>query len=286
MIALTEIQDPNFWQQLNPGLSVEESSEVAKIAFARETLAEILLDLKEEGYFQLEPILPEIEVFRMAVGIEVLAQEGWPAVFAFVYDEFWLLLHRLSILLQAILGDRYHQLPAFWAWYVGTDHNQSGWGPHRDRGANTLLPDGLPKVMTLWIPLSDAIPLNGCMYILPPQFDPYYYLYEQPPHQPFIQPQDVRALPAAAGSVLGWNHRLMHWGGRSSDKAPHPRISLSCEFQRDDGEVYDSPLLDPGEVPTFHQRLGLIGKQLLRYQHMYLWSEELLEMGANLQSLL
>jgi hypothetical protein len=28
-------------------------------------------------------------------------------------------------------------------------------------------------------------------------------------------------------------------------------------------------LLDPGRTPTFTERLGLIGKQVLQYRHMY-----------------
>lgn len=281
-----QVKDPNFWRNLNPGLSIDESvgaQSLTPINFEPEDLEELLLDLKEEGYLQTDPILPDLEVFRMAASIEILAREGWPAVFAFVYDEFWYLLHRMSVLLKAVLGNDYRQLPAFWAWYVGTENNQSGWSPHRDRGGNTLLSDGMPKIATVWIPLSDAIPLNGCMYILPPYVDPYYRVCDRQPEQPFINPQDVRALPAAAGSVLCWNHRLMHWGGRSSNKAPYPRISLSCEFQRGDVEPYDPPLLNPDTLPSFDRRLALIGKQLLRYQHMYDLPSELIQLAVELR---
>lgn len=283
-----EVKDPNFWKKLNPGLSVEESvaQSSTPISFESEDLEELVFNLKEEGYLQTDPILPDLEVFRMAAGIEILAREGWLAVFAFVYDEFWSLLHRLSVLLKAALGNDYRQLPSFWAWYVGTDNNQSGWSPHRDRGGNTLLPDGMPTIATVWIPLGDAIPLNGCMYILPPYLDPYYRDGDRQPEQPFINPQDIRALPAAAGSVLCWNHRLMHWGGRSSDKAPYPRISLSCEFQRGDVAPYDAPLLNSNTLPNFNQRLALIGKQLLRYQHMYNLPLELRELAIELQRFL
>ncbi|MDJ1172252.1 phytanoyl-CoA dioxygenase family protein [Roseofilum sp. BLCC_M154] len=281
----TQVQNPDFWKQLNPGLSIEEYSSnqpIKAIAFNPEALEEQLLYLQQEGYFQLDPVLPEIEVFRMAAGIELLALEGWPAVFAFVYDEFWLILHRISNLIAAILGENYRQLPAFWEWYVGTDNDQSGWSPHRDRGGNTLRPDRLPNVITIWIPFTDAIPLNGCMYVLPPDRDPYYSIYDNRPEDPFINPQDIRALPAAAGSILGWNHRIMHWGGRSSSIAPHPRISLSCEFQRGDVEPYDPPLLDPLTVPSFQQRLALIGKQIMRYQHMYDLPPELVEVARQI----
>jgi 2-polyprenyl-3-methyl-5-hydroxy-6-metoxy-1,4-benzoquinol methylase len=190
----------------------------------------------------------------------------------------------LSQILSVILGDEYRQLPAFWGWYINTTNTEKGWRPHRDNLNDTLLADGMPKCVTIWIPLSDAIPLNGCMYILPAPFDPNYGgTIQKGEKNESINFQDIRALPATAGSVLCWNHAVLHWGGRSSERAPHARISLAFEFQRSDVEPYKTPLLDPSNPPNFNQRLALIGKQVLQYQHMYPLSEELAELATELQ---
>ena len=285
---LEQAQNPDFWKSLNPQLSVGEdftSLSGSVLSLEQEQMEKLLFNLKNEGYFQIDSFLSEAEISRMAAGIEKLRESaGWPVAFAFIYDEFWQTFCRLSQILSVILGEEYQQLPAFWAWYINTTNTEKGWQPHRDNGGNTLLPDGMPKCVTIWIPLSDAIPLNGCMYILPAPFDPNYGgKIQKGEKKESINFQDIRALPATAGSVLCWNHAVLHWGGRSSERAPHPRISLAFEFQRSDVEPYKTPLLDPSNPPNFNQRLALIGKQILQYQHMYPLSEELAELATELQ---
>ena len=284
---LEQAQNPDFWKSLNPQLSVGEdftSLSGSVLSLEQEQMEKLLFNLKNEGYFQIDSFLSEAEISRMAAGIEKLRESGWPVAFAFIYDEFWQTFCRLSQILSVILGEDYQQLPAFWAWYINTTNAEKGWQPHRDNGGNTLLPDGMPKCVTIWIPLSDAIPLNGCMYILPAPFDPNYGgNVQKGEKKETINFQDIRALPATAGSVLCWNHAVLHWGGRSSERAPHPRISLAFEFQRSDVEAYKTPLLDPSNPPNFNQRLALIGKQILQYQHMYPLSEEMAEVATKLE---
>jgi 2-polyprenyl-3-methyl-5-hydroxy-6-metoxy-1,4-benzoquinol methylase len=285
---LEQAQNPDFWKNLNPQLSVGEdftSLSGSVLSLEQEEMEKLLFNLKNEGYFQIDSFLSEAEISRMATGIEKLRESGWPVPFAFIYDEFWQTFCRLSQILSVILGEDYRQLPAFWAWYINTTNSEKGWQPHRDNGGNTLLPDGMPKCVTIWIPLSDAIPLNGCMYIVPAPFDPNYGgNVQKGEKKEIINFQDIRALPATAGSVLCWNHAVLHWGGRSSERAPHPRISLAFEFQRSDAEPYKTPLLDPSNPPDFNQRLGLIGKQILQYNHMYPLSEEMAEVATGLEN--
>lgn len=97
--------------------------------------------------------------------------------------------------------------------------------------------------------------------------------------------QDVRALPAKPGDVLGWNQAILHWGARSSRRATEPRISFACEFQRGDVEPYNRPLLDPQQLPPIEMRLALIGKQILQYRHMYGLSDAMTEIATRLKSL-
>jgi ectoine hydroxylase-related dioxygenase (phytanoyl-CoA dioxygenase family) len=298
--SLERFQDPTFWLELNSGLSIAPNPQPwSTLKFSPERLAEINAELRTDGYFQLESLLPEIEVFLMAVGIESLFEADIPPIFAFVYDEYWQVYTRLATLLSGVLGDGYCQLPSFWAWYVTQDPQDSGWGPHRDRMRQPVLqPDHSPNILTVWLPLSDATPLNGCMYVLPASADPNYLSSqlaneadskEEASRKGIMHVahnlQSIRALPATAGSILGWTHVLFHWGSRSSRKAETPRISLSVEFQRGDIASFDGSLLDPLVLPSFPQRLRLIAQQILKYHHMYHLPPALEELAKELNAL-
>src|SRR5262249_50438440 len=154
-------------------------------------------------------------------------------VFMYVYDDFYQLSCYVSELLATILGPGYRVLPSLVAWCIDARRdNPKGWHPHRDRDYDTIGAHGQPKSLSLWVPLTDATPLNGCMYCVPTSRDPD--VRTRPAVNKVARPQDVRALPAAAGSVLGWHHAFLHWGGRASWRATTPRISFSIEYQRGD----------------------------------------------------
>ena len=146
-----------------------------------------------------------------------------------------------------------------------------------------LRPDGMPTALTIWLPLTDATPANGCMYMVPASQDPNYPEHLQSTE--VINLQSVRALPAPAGSILGWNQNVLHWGGCSSSKAIFPRISIAWEFQRKDIPEPRSSLLSPTSLLTFPQRLSLIGQQIAQYQQIYNLPEELAEIAQALQHL-
>jgi Phytanoyl-CoA dioxygenase (PhyH) len=279
--VLTAIVDPEYWLNLNPGLSVDGAS--VTLAGCSPDLAEIdriAKDVVREGYFQIDQLLPSPVVGRMAEAVRRLHVSGNPPVFAFVYDEFWSLCRLLAPALRRILNANYCQLPDFWVWYVDPVTESAGWPPHREKGHFSVLPGGSPKSLTIWIALTDATPLNGCIYIVPAHLDPPSQHADR--RRVPVNMQDVRALPVAAGSVLGWNQAILHWGGRASGRASHPRISMACEFQRGDIEPFSRPLLNPLQPPAFEQRLGLIGMQILQYRNMNGSSETLTDVGERL----
>ncbi len=149
---LEQVQDPDFWRSLNPGLSLAEdwsSNLPSTLTLESEDLEQVLQDLQKDGYFQLNAILPEAEILRIAIGIDELVQQGLPPVFAFVYDEFWRLRQRITSLLTAIFWEGYLQLPDFWAWYLPPSDGYAGWGQHRDRQTKMLCPDGMPTSLTI-----------------------------------------------------------------------------------------------------------------------------------------
>ena len=173
---------------------------------------------------------------------------------------------QLNGLLSALLGPNFHRLPELWAWYVCPGFDSHGWRPHRDKSRLALLPDGSPQTLTLWLPLTDATPQTGCIHVVPADMDPTYNTAEEDTHR--FPLQAIRAVPAAAGSVLGWNAALLHWGSFPARASSAPRVSVSVEFQRGDVPPFDEPLMRSHELPVFSSRLTLIAKQILQYQHM------------------
>jgi hypothetical protein len=241
--------------------------------------AELRQRLQTEGYYQFPSILPLEAMARMRAGVTSLYEAGIPLGFCYIYDEFWYLSRWIDSILVAILGEGFRRLPDHWAWYVKP--GSSGWGAHRDKTVGSLVADGLPGSLSIWVPLGDATPRNGCMYVVPADQDP---MYDKPWSVNTIKDlATARALPAKAGSVLLWTQELLHWGGVSSRMASEPRISFSIEYQRGDVRPFNQPLMNPEATPpSFEQRLGLTGKQIIQYKHMWGPDSELLDLGRAL----
>lgn len=178
----------------------------------------------------------------------------------------------------------YRALPDFWVWHVHPNESAAGWGPHRDRVQPTVDADNSPHTLTVWLPFTDATPLNGCIYVVPAHFDERFHQrrWDGEGNNVVQNPQDIRALPATAGSLLAWNQGVLHWGSRGSRLGVAPRISAAFEFQRGDRPPFNSPLLDPGRLPSFTERLGLIGKQALQYRHMYPLTDDIAAIATSL----
>ena len=141
-----------------------------------------------------------------------------------------------------------------------------------------MFDDGSPKSLTTWISLSDATPLNGCLYVVPAQHDPTYATADETEMK--FDYQSIRALPAIPGDFVIWNQALFHWGSRSSPWAAESRVSMAFQLQRADVPPFDNPLIEPLAVPPFEARIRLIARQLYRYRHMYELDPELSRMAS------
>jgi phytanoyl-CoA dioxygenase PhyH len=258
-----------FWRALQPNLSIEGSRTTE--AFQLGDVGALMEQLRFEGYVNVPGVLPEALVVAMRNCIAMLHERRIPLAFTFVYDEAWQVFQGLTPFIEAALGMGYRALPDFWVWHVLPSESATGWGPHRDKVQPTVDRNNAPHSMTVWVPFTDATPLNGCIYMLPAHLDPRFKRRDWGGEGNNLvdAPQNMRALPATAGSMLAWNQAVLHWGGRASRLAQGPRSSAALEFQRGDKAPFNRPLLDPKRVPSFQQRLGLVGKQVLQYQHMY-----------------
>lgn len=268
-LSALDLDSIEHWRAMCPGLHIE--GDLPLPSFDVGDVDELVGQLKFEGYINTPGVLPKSVFKPLRDAVATLHAAGIPLAFAFVYDEFWHAFQGVSRFVQAALGDDYRALPDFWVWHVLPTEGAAGFGPHRDRVQKTLDPDNSPHTLTVWLPFSDATPLNGCMYVLPAHHDERFSIREWGGEGNNVvkQPQNIRALPATAGSLLAWNQALLHWGARASRLGEAPRTSAGFEFQRADKAPFNQPLLDPMTIPTFSQRLGLIGKQVLQYQHMY-----------------
>jgi hypothetical protein len=262
-------ENPAFWRTLCPDLVIDGSPAAEPFSFGN--VDALIQELKVEGYVNVPDVVPETHVNRLRDCLATLQQHSIPLPFAFVYDEAWQLFAGFAALLGTVLGAEYRALPDFWAWRVIPSDDAAGWWPHRDKNNPVVDSDNTPHSITIWAALSDAVALNGCIYVLPMHRDGCFKKreWDGEDNAEVREPQNIRALPATAGSMLAWNQNLLHWGGRASRLGTVPRSSISMEFQRGDKEPLNRPLLDPQCAPSFHRRLGLIGKQILQYRHMY-----------------
>jgi hypothetical protein len=223
--------------------------------------------MQKDGYFGESDTLLATLAPKIGDGVKRCIEFGLPAVFVWAYDEPWRCFQRVAPAISHFLGANYKALPNFWAWHVDPSRGEAGWAPHRDYSRGGLAEDGSPLSLTCWIALSEANPLNSCMYIVPAHLDPSYNKpdYSGPPLGPHI----ARALPAKPGDYFIWNQAVLHWGGLSSEFAESPRMSMALEFQRGEINPINTPLLDPASSPAFAMRIRLIAKQIMQYKHMY-----------------
>src|SRR5262249_34695679 len=263
--------DIEFWRSICPQLTISErplGPQMKPYAVPPCDVQKVVQQILEEGYFQAGPVVPGQETKPIADAICTVVDHGFPALFVLVYDQVWQMLSRLENLLLPIFGDSYAMTVDVWIYYIrGVNENRaeskedSGWSPHRDGKPviNSLRDDGRPKLLNVWIPFTNTTVEHSCMYVLPTHLDPNYPDNLKEWSVPQKSLQDIRALPARAGAVLGWNEYALHWGSRGSRWANGPRISLTARFQSRDLEGSDLVTLEPSASFNFQARLATIG---------------------------
>jgi hypothetical protein len=270
-------QERAHWLALAPGLHIEDRSLFESVA-GLELSARQAAQFRDDGYLQATADWG-LDLKLMADTVRSLSAGDLSPLFAFLYDEFWYPFFKLRPLLGALLGGQYSLLPDFWILNVDPRKGEAGWRPHRDKGRRALFDDGSPKSVTVWIPLSAATPLNGCLYVVPAQHDPTYATADETEMK--FEYQSIRALPGDPGDFFIWNQALFHWGGRTSPEAAESRVSMAFQFQRADVPPFNEPLIDPLRVPPFDARLKLIAQQLYRYRHMYELDPRLIQLASD-----
>lgn len=270
-----------FWLDLNPDMPISAAplsrpapTSLPGLGDARRHVADAI----NEGYFQAGPIIPRSHAGKLAQVIGGLVQRGIPPVFCMVYDAFWQMFAPLDPVLRQLLGERYQMMPTdIWAWHVAPQDDATGWGPHRDlHHPQAVGADGRPRIMNIWLPLTDVNPLNACMYVLPQHLDRSLQSNGEEIELELGDWQNIRALPVPAGAPLGWNTHVLHWGGRSSARARQPRISVGIYFHNRDCDLHEvnpdtartgfsSLEFGPGLQLSFEARLQAIAGAIYMY---------------------
>ncbi len=285
--ALDQALEMEYWRALNPELNVSDVDENAPpkpIAVSEKIVAAAKESLRSDGYFQLDQILDAPLLDRLAEAAEKVRGAGWPTPFVFVYDEFWKVLHPLKLYFESLLGQDVKLLPEFWCWYNDKTNDSKGVYPQRGRTATqTISKDGSPQSLRIWLPLTDTNTANGCLFAVPANYDTSYF--NDLENRKVDNLQDIRAIPTRKGTLIAFTEALLHWGGRSSDKALHPSISLCFVCQRGDVRPYETPLLSPLAIPSFKERLGFIAQNVSRFREDANLSPELIPVCEALTNL-
>ena len=301
-LDLTTVMNESFWR----GLARSESGECpvhccdaknwaaksAPLPHSNYPIRQLQSELRTEGYTRLPHATSTVEAAALATAIARLVRGGWHPLWCLVFDEAWLWLSRMRHVLEGVINESAAPNYDFMAWYIDPVQSQAGWVPHRDRRNMPVKRGTAPLYCTVWLALTEATPLNGCMHILPAEHDIAYDANElvTDAHDDECARkwvQDIRALPCEPAEALVWTGRALHFGGRSCARAPTPRISIACalsvpEFEdphlRIPGGLYNkckqvvAPQVEAKQpchagmlMPSLSERLRVITVQLLAY---------------------
>jgi phytanoyl-CoA dioxygenase PhyH len=265
--------DCEYWRALCPEMGVMTQRDLnypEPAPLSSEQAVWTCGHLERHGYFHIPGIISPAVVAPMYKSAETVRSSGWPSVFSFVYDEFWTIMRTPSLVnfLSRKLGTGYLQTAPICAYRVDPHARASGKPPHVDSEKDE-------ERLSVWIPLSDATISNGCIYVIPqdrvpPSLPASYLDWTTVSRDELgVLLHNVIPVPATVGSVLGWNNRLIHWGGRALEPSAFPRLSVAAEFMsvRATPRNGETPVFDLA-LPDFATRLRVIGQSMLRYENL------------------
>lgn len=253
------LRSRSFWTELSPHLTVTDIPWTGQRKAAGPHV--ISGGFEANGYAKFEHVVDDGLTSRLQTGLEQIDRAGLPTPFLFMYDEAWQVFEALRPYISVLLGSDHLLGGDLWAWNLAAAQGARGWAPHTDSMFNVpdLMPDGSPRYATLWVSLNEVTEHNGCMNVVPSGTG----LAQSS--------KDVRdygvALPVPKGSLLSWRPDIVHWSSEVSNVASEGRSSLAIFGQRSDIAPLTWDMVQVGEPVPFDFRLGMICRQLIRYQN-------------------
>ncbi len=259
--AIKRIESRDYFARLAPSLAIGERTRFNGFygaAASAPVSAQAQTQFESDGWFSLASAIPHADVAAMREAILALEAAGVPALFAYVYDAFWQCLDAVAPRVAHLVGP-VEALPDVWAWYLAQGASVKGWQPHRGSYTREVTSDGKPALINVWIPLTDVDERNACMWVVPRSQDNRY------PHA--LEKLDAISsgapLVASAGTLLGWDANVLHWGGDMTPTAASPRISFSFTLRAVGTSSTNAPPLT--DKLDFQARLALIAEMISIY---------------------
>jgi hypothetical protein len=235
----------------------------ARHGFPGDEMRSLVSSFTEQGYFITRPLIPAAARARLLALIDRITARGLNPTWAMLFDDFWRTFASLGTVLETLLGRDYRYVTGSYVFIVENTDTAGGWGKHRDLPyATSIDAEGRPYIMSCWIALTDATPLNSCLYCLPYPRDPSFPDRLSELTVPRVE--DIECMQVEAGQVIGLSHALLHWGSRGSSRGRSRRVSFVFDTQRADVPCYHHALLDPQQPLTFEQRAAYVA-------HVILW---------------
>lgn len=305
---------PEFWQALLPDMAAIDShalpgnSPPGEPDASQFTMAKTALLSK--GYCVIPPSLPcvdegnhqdhasDIRLHRLQQGARQLLKLGWPPLFIFMFDAAWELLDGIWAPIRTLLGEDCELDPSAFCWIARHEDMSAESGdecdgdaqaglnfgmPHRDFTClDSIGPDGSPRLLSIWVPLTHVTTENGCMMVVPRSLDSHFskrwaYAHMRPAlpgaedgvTELRFDLQAARPIaPLSPGSIVAWNGNLIHWGTRCSSPEVTPRVSFGFNFLRAGCRLQSGapPLTQASaRILTVPERLAIISRSLLAY---------------------
>ena len=319
----SRVRTATFWREVAGDCLAASAGEAtparAELPIPSEELDAMRASVQARGYGVVQPspgawgwgeqLTGTLAGLRAAA--EAFRAAGWPPAFIFTLDEAWAVLDQIWAPMEALLGPGCGMDPSVFCWIASRPPAPSAEQPKAPppkAGANFGVPhrdftclqslrksDGAPAVVSVWLPLNDVTPENGCMMLVPRQLDAHFtkrwaYAHMRPALPPDADeadgPTEVRfnlaaakpLAPLAAGSIAAWVGNLIHWGTCCLPDAPTAaRASVGFNFLAE-GERLQStaPMLTRAMARELDidGRLALIARSLLAYSPWYALSDD------------
>jgi len=165
-------------------------------------------------------------------------------------------------------------VPSFWVWHFNPIGTPWAGSAPRPGVLTTLEADNSPQNADR---VASAVRMprrsNGCMYVRPRHLDERFHATSM--GSMFQTPFGSNRRTSGGRCCHAGKHVGVESGSPALGRAGQPPRSPATDSAclrvpaRDCTRPFNSPLLNPGACRRAHERLGLIGKQVLHYRHMY-----------------